>query len=353
MGRSSTRAEAVSYGGTTPKLRRERFTLEEFCKRMRTKHKASFRTVPIRDALRRELVMTECGATVDGVLRTSRGFVAVELLGYSPLRDRGDVMARDLGLRQKITRAISNQLTAKRFSLSLDYRERPRRDGESGKSRTVPSQQDFRKVIDELRKIVSEAPALQSNHFLSVRFVTAGIAEKRGTGAGTLHLDATRFPLCAEHLTRVRLQGLNDDVEPAVDSELIGGPIGLDVAWVKDNVVCKAKKSLDRSRERANGLPLWLIVHSDGQATHQTIPKLHRRRAVEVCREALKTTNHGFARVYWADRTGFFDAAWVGRVPCPRRSRELSLRYSRSTSAETEPPTPPMKEPPGCSPNGL
>ena len=72
--------------------------------------------------------------------------------------------------------------------------------------------------------------------------------------------------------------------------------------------------SLTKSRVRANGLPLWLIVQSDGRAIHQTIPRQHRARAVEVCRATLSETGHGFARVYWVDGTGFLDAAWVGRA---------------------------------------
>jgi hypothetical protein len=314
MPRYSPRTHVFSYGGITPKVKRERYALDEFCKRMRTRYKASYRVVRMRDALRRGLVVNVDGSTVDGVLRTSRGPVAVELLGYSPLDDRGDVMARDVALRKAIKVALYDRLKAKCFSLSLGYREQRRPGPKFGMVRTVPRERDFRTVIKELRSIVSETPVLEFNHFLSVQFVKPDIAERWGTRRGVLYLDESRFPVCAAHFSRVRFQGSKDYLPTDVGSELSGGAVGIDAAWVREHVASKAHKSLHRSRERANGLPLWLIVHSDGHAIHQTIHETHRPRAVELCREVLATTEHGFARVYWADQTGFLDAAWVGRV---------------------------------------
>lgn len=314
MPRYSPRTHVFGYDGTTPKVLRERYTLEEFCKRMRTRHKASYRIVPMRDALRRGLVVNVDGSTVDGVLRTSRGPVAVELLGYSPLDDRGDVMARDVALRKAIKVALYNRLKAKPYSLSLGYREVRRPGPKFGMVRTVPRERDFRAVIKELRAVVAAVPPLDFNHFLSVQFVRPDIAERCGTRRGTLYLDETRFPICAAHLSRVRFQGSKDYLPTDVDSELSGGAIGIDAEWVREYVASKAHKSLHKSRERANGLPLWLIVHSDGHAIHQTIHETHRSRAVELCREVLTATEHGFTRVHWTDRTGFLDAAWVGRV---------------------------------------
>lgn len=314
MPRYSPRTHVFSYGGTTPKVKRERYALDEFCKRMRKRYKASYRVVKMQDALHRGLVLNVDGSTVDGVLRTSRGPVAVELLGYSPLNDRGDVMSRDVALRKKIKPALYNRLKAKCFSLSLGYREQRRPGPKFGMVRTVPRERDFGAVIKELRVVMSLVPRLDINHFLSVQFVKPEIAERWGTRRGVLYLDATRFPVCAAHFSRVRFQGSKDYLPTDVGSDLSGGFIGIDAEWVRKYVAEKAHKSLRKSRERANGLPLWLILHSDGHAIHQTIHETHRPRAVELCREVLTSTEHGFSRVYWADRTGYLDAAWVGRV---------------------------------------
>lgn len=307
-------AHVFSYGGTAPKEWRERHALEEFCKRMRTRHKASFSIVPIRDALSCGLVVNPEGSTVDGVLRTSRGMVAVELLGYSPLRDRGDMMARDLELRRGIKVALYDSLKAKPFSLSLGYRLECRPGPKHQVRRTVPRERDSIAVINELHAVVAAVPTLAFNHFLSVHFVKPELAERWGMRQGILYMDETRYPICAAHFSRVRFQGLKDGLPTRVDSELSGGAIGIDAEWVKEHVASKATKSLQKSRQRANGLPVWLIVHSDGCAIHQTIHETHRPRALELCRDVLAATEHAFTRVYWADRTGYLDAAWVGRV---------------------------------------
>lgn len=314
MPRYNPRTHVFGYGGTTPKVKRERFALDEFCKRMRSHHCASYRVVLMSDALRRGLVKEVEGSTVDGVIRTSRGMVAVELAGYSPHADRGDVMALDLAFRKVVKRSLFDCLKTKCYSLRLDYRERRRRGPKYAVVRTVPQQGDFKAVVKELRSIVSDAPALDLHSFLSIQFVNAELATRWGKRRGTLYLDEARFPACALHFDRVSLQGLREYLTPEVNSELDGGYVGIDSVWVREHAASKAAKSLRWSRERANGLPLWLIVHSDGHATHQVIQETQRPRALELCREALAATEHGFSRVYWADRTGWLNAAWVGRV---------------------------------------
>lgn len=314
MPRYSPKTHVFDYGGTAPKDRRERYTLDEFCKRMRSRYGAKFRVIPINDALRSGLVINIDGSTVDGVLRTTRGPIAIELLGYSPVDDRGDVMSRDFALRKEIKIRLYNRLKAKRYSLTVWYRDKPRPIPKFGMVRTVPLKQDFNTVIKELRSVVSQAPALELNQFLTIQFIKPDVAKRWGTRQGTLYLDETCYPVCAAHLQHVRLQGLKDYLTPDVESDLKVGFIGIDGQWVREHVAIKARKCLQKSRERANGLPVWLIVHSDGHAIHQKIHETYRSRALELCREVLAETEHGFTRVYWADRTGFLDAAWVGRA---------------------------------------
>ena len=314
MSRYSPRTYVHTYGGITPKVKRERYALDEFCKRMRLRHNASYRSIRIAEALRRELVVNVDGSTVDGVLRTSRGPVAVELLGYSPLEDRGDVMGRDVALRKRIKTSLYERLRTQRFSMWLGYREERRSGSERGVVRTVPREKDFGAVIQELRKVLKHVPQLEFNRFLSVRFVPREVVEELRPRLGEMYLDQARFPVCAAHFSLVRFQGSKDYLPTNVDSDLSGGYLGLNEGWVRQSVAKKATKSLHKSRERANGLPLWLIIHSDGHANHQTIHETHRSRAVELCREVLAAQEHVFARAYWADRTAFVDVAWVGRV---------------------------------------
>lgn len=301
------KTHVFSYGGTTPKVDREPHVLNEFCIYMRRRYGASYKVIP--DALGCGLVINQDGATVDGVLRTSQGPVAVELLGYSPLEDRGDVMTRDLAFRKEIKRSLYKQLNYRSFSLSLVYRVQRRTKAKlDGMVCMVPKRRIFPVVIKELKSVVDRAPALGFNKFLFVRFVKANRSD------ANLYLDPSRYPVCADHFSSVQFQGLRSGLTPQVESDLRCGSIGLTDEWVREHLARKAGTSLTKSRTRANGLPLWLIVHSDGHAIHQSIPKSHRARAVEVCCATLSKTEHGFARVYWADRTGFLDAAWVGRA---------------------------------------
>lgn len=301
------KTHVFSYGGTMPKVDREPHVLNEFCLYMRHRYGASYKVIP--DALGCGLVINEDGATVDGVLRTPQGPVAVELLGYSPLEDRGDVMARDEAFRKAVKRSLYDRLNSRSFSLSLVYqvqtRTKPKPDGMVC---MVPKRIIFPAVIEELNLIVDSAPALDFNKFLYLRLVKANRRD------ANLYLDPSRFPVCADHFKSVRLQGLRSGLTPLVESDLSYGWVGLNEAWVEEFLARKAELSLTKSRIRANGLPLWLIVHSDGHAIHQTIPRPHRARAMEICRAKLSDTGHGFVRVYWADGTGFLDAAWVGRA---------------------------------------
>lgn len=301
------KTHVFSYGGTTPKVDREPHVLNEFCIYMRRRYGASYKVIP--DALGCGLVINEDGATVDGVLRTPQGPAAVELLGYSPLEDRGDVMARDEDFRKAVKRSLYDRLNFRSFLLSLVYRVQRRTEAKSsGMVCTVPKHRIFPAVIEELKSIVDGAPALDFNKPLFLRFVKANRRD------ANLYLDPSQFPVCAEHFSAVRLQGLGSRLTPQVESDLSGGWIGLNEEWVSGHLARKAELSLTKSRIRANGLPLWLIVHSDGHAIHQTIPRPHRARAMEICRAKLSDTGHGFVRVYWADGTGFLGAAWVGRA---------------------------------------
>lgn len=314
MPRYNPRTHVFNYGGVTPKDRRERFAIEEFCKRMRVQYKASYHAMRLDTAVDQGLIKIVDGSTVDGVLRTSRGPVAIELLGYAPVDDRGDVLARDLEFRKLIKPSIFDALKAKMCSLSLDYREKRRPGSPPGTVRTVPSQRDFTAAIKELRLAIAAAPMPGFNRFVNIRFVKAEDMKHLNSMRDSLCLDEALHRVCAAHIGRIRLQGIGPELIPNVDSSLHCGHVGLDCDWVRNHLAKKAEKSLKQSRPRANGLPLWLIVHSDGRAINQTIPEPHRIRALELCREVLSVTGHGFTRAYWADRTGFLDAAWVGRV---------------------------------------
>lgn len=313
MQRYNPRTHVFDHSGRMPKLKRERDTLDKFCRRMQTCYQAKYTAIPISDALHQKIVLKVGGETVDGVLHTPKGLVAVELLGYSPLKDRGDVMARDVDLCRRIKVDLYDHLREKCVSLSLGYGERRRPGPAYATFRTVPVYRNFNQAVDELRSILAIVCMPKVKEFLSVRFLKPTAMERRKR-AGTVYLDENRFPICSAHFERVRFHGLNENSIPQVDGNLSGGFIGLDEKWIQERVEKKIHTSLTLNRERANGLPLWLIVHSDGHPIHRTIDDGDRPRAIELCRDVLNSTKHGFSRAYWADQTAFLDAGWVGRI---------------------------------------
>lgn len=280
---------------------------------MRRRFGASYKLIPIEKAVAKKVVVEIGGATVDGVLSTAVGPVAIELLGYSPCRDRGDVMERDFKLRRAVKADLYKLLERKGYCISLRYREIHRAEPGKTKVKAVPTTRDHSRFIGELSSIIAVGPELEFCETCRIRFGKAQSVGQLNRWTRDIHLVDSEYPLCAKYLDHMELQGVGELI-PDVGSNLRGGVVGLDGHWVREHVATKARKSMLKSCTRANGLPLWLIVHSDGHAIHQSIPEVHRPRAVQVCQTTLAGTVHGFSRCYWADRTAFLDAAWISRV---------------------------------------
>lgn len=313
MGRSLPHVLVYPYVGTSSKERFERYTLQEFCNAMARQHEGACSVV--RRPVQRGLIRMVSGATVDGVVRTEAGTIAVELLSLSPRRDRGDMMGQDLAFRKRLRRSVGLILRARSWSLQLWYRDGRRHDGTSVKM--VPqNRQQCAEVAGELRRLLlCDAPAPREPGFVFLHFVSLTrdrcALVQRG---GRHYFPSHEFPACARHLDHVVLQGLPRPIRPVIDRDLKAGMVGANAAFLNRKLADKAERSLGLSKERANGLPLWLVVHSDGRGIHQSIAPPQRGAAVETCRTALSNLEHAFARAYWADRTGFRNAAWVGRI---------------------------------------
>ena len=160
-----------------------------------------------------------------------------------------------------------------------------------------------------------DPPAPNTQGFVYLHFVSLAPNDcARVQRGGRYYFPSAEFPACARHLDHVRLQALPRGIRPVIDSDLKVGFVGANPAFLNMKLADKAERSLTLSKQRAKGRPLWLVVHSDGRAIHQSIAPPQREAAVETCRKALNGLEHGFARAYWADRTGFRNAAWVGRI---------------------------------------
>lgn len=314
MPRYDPQTHVFSFAGTTNKGVREAGALMQFCNAMRRRFGASYRVVPVSDALTAGIIFEIYGATVDGMIETSHGLVALELLAYSPVGDRGDVMSRDLDLRTVLKPALYDALAAKPCSITLRYRRSPRPPPQTGMVYTVPTEKMFGALVPELRRLIAEMPSLGFNQLLTVRFLPERFLGMRNPHVREKSFSAAMFPTCTHAFDALTVQGISPGMTPEVGCNLGAGFTSLDEAWVRRKVQAKARKSLDHSRPRAGSLPLWLIVHSDGFALHQSIPETKRPMAVCTLRVSLGVHSHAFARAYWADGTGYRDVAWIGRA---------------------------------------
>jgi hypothetical protein len=201
----------------------------------------------------------------------------------------------------------------RRCTLSLWYRERQRRDRTTVKA--VPTRDEADEVASELRRLLSQAPYPRERAFVYLHFASVPQERcERLQRGGRYYFSSTEYPASARHLDHVRLHGLTSGDHPVIGSDLKTGFVGADSGFLRKKLADKAGRSLGLSKDRANGLPLWLVVHSDGRAIHQSMAPPQRQAAVEMCREVLATIDHGFASIFWADSTGFRNAAWVGRI---------------------------------------
>jgi hypothetical protein len=309
------RTAIVHNYGTAQKADRERSIFEAICGRAKRHHRPTISYVVDRAAMRSYVDFVK-GESVDGVLVRREGPVAVECLGFAPLDDRGDVLPLDLKLRQTIGEQLGPELRARNLWLSVTYQmtRRDRCDPRYPMKKNVPIERHHATVIQELRAVIAAAPQPPRGDFVSVYFQDAETCVRWNRFSERLYFDSGLYPECSRHFERVRLQGVYDYMTPVVDSSMTCGAIGLDEEWVTTHLRRKMEQSLGDNKERARGLPLWLLIHSDGDAINRRIPEQHRRRAINLCREILDAGPHGFDRVYWVDLVQYKDCDWVGRI---------------------------------------
>jgi hypothetical protein len=313
-----SRFTAHPNGSLADKEAKEDRAIEEFCKGMARRFRASYRAVPRVELLKyvRSPKDDPHGATVDGAVLTHFGPVAVECLGYYPLDDRGDVIRLDHMLRNAIGEALHAQLKKRRMWLSVSYRLIPRqKDPPHSFRKAVPKRDLFPSVIEELGRLINDVPlSTRAGDMRRAYFAPTSEAKRWNRLKSARHyVDESTYPMCARYLESVRLHRVHGWMVPEITSDLSVGAVGLDEPWLRRELERKAKKS-ELSRARANGLPVWLLVHNDGHATNERIPSPHRPRAVSAAREVLRDSVHQFERAYFADETGFLDSAWTRRV---------------------------------------
>ncbi|MBX3389489.1 MAG: hypothetical protein KF691_08550 [Phycisphaeraceae bacterium] len=217
----------LEYGGTMDAAPLEIHVLSEFAKFLR-KSGEPCEFIESEEAVRLGLVRKIDGASVDGVLRISSGDVAVELLGYAPLGDRGESMKPDLKLRTEVIGPkIAQWQSETHIELRIYYSQRLRTAAPFGRVLAVPDRRIWHALANEIRSALLLAKPMEVDGRQWLRFVESDIATRWGFRDGTLFLDESAFPLCAEHLDGLQLHRLHDFMLPRVDSNLSDGMIGL------------------------------------------------------------------------------------------------------------------------------
>lgn len=300
----------------------ETSVINEFCKSMRRRYGASF--LAERPDSSDQLLPAVEGAAFDGLVRVnskSPWLAAVELVSYSPDDGTTTCIDRDQDFRIRLISALLPSLDRARCNLHYVYRRSAAMDklGRTVQRALVPSGFDQKPLIDELRSIIDIVISFPRYTFRYVKFVETETKAKHLNTISSVpawwYTSPEAFPLAAKHFESIRFHSIPDSLDPDVDSPFSAGGVGVDQAFIEHEIRVKASKSLSPTFEqRANGKPVWLIMHADCGHICNTVLSFQRPTAVAAARRALANQVHRFSRIYWADGTGGLDCTNVSRV---------------------------------------
>lgn len=295
------------------KVERETRTLTEFAKAWQRQYGRPCEALDLASAAN---LITDAGtgASIDGVLVVDGTPVAVELVGYRPVGDRGKGLDLDHEFRFRIASTIGDFLVDNGVAaLSIRYRAHIEHNIEERVVETlrVPHKSQWDALSLEVRACIEASREYWGRCDRGKQFYfreqSAFLHDPR------LRVSiAGNYPLMTSDVSNIHVTPHRGTSQPSCEirSNMSGGCVGLDADWLESILRQKVAKSA-LSATRACDLALWLIVHTDELSINQNIPEPHLDRVPEVCRTALKHQPHHFARVYWCHNTGYLDAATI------------------------------------------
>jgi len=258
---------------------------------------------------------------IDAIIRVGTKEVALELVGY---RQR-DPFLKVEHADSELKKAISDELGKPGIpplNVRLEWKENSRRTGEScpsARQAQVPpvGTEECRQFLSEL---VALARRVSNDNSLSgkrIRFGSARAAAQLPATVCTV-LDKSHFPYLARYCSFVRLTIQECSASPTIGSSADVRHIGLDGTQLREKVDNKIQKA-GKYRERAQGRPIWLVVHCDGWPLSAQLWESDQDRALQIVGECCVQSSGAFERVWWLQDAKLGDSARIYEVELTRQ----------------------------------
>ena len=302
-GGAFARGWVMPYRSGVDKRVREPLVARQICDVARRDFGVDWSVMDLHDAQSAELIggIGNDPETVDAVIHTPNGPLAIEMLMYAP-EVQFERLARDEHFRSFLKSFVYDHLLSRRLKVLLKYRAA---DG-------VPSRDQPRVALEFFRILARVVDNTDRCRF-AVTFAEFSQAESRARSTGTFCLPETEFPVCSSYFDEIgffRHSGNYCDV----DCMLHATRQRFDYQWSFDKIADKARISLGVGKQRARKLPQVLVFHTNGFGPAQRIHEHERADVVHAIRSALSQHENNFTEAWWLDNAAVKDEAVIACV---------------------------------------
>ncbi len=251
---------------------------------------------------------------VDAIIRVGEVDIAVELVSYRQRDEHHEIEHADSRIKQLISsRFAESGLPPFEIRIWWGAEQRIKQyAGQSAKRTKVPRGQAAMDLADEIIKlaVLAQENDLCDKH---ISFCNNPGATNRHAPSGWTFVDSASFSVASEYCFWIELTPWPYSFRPTIHSSVDVRKSGLDRVQLATAIRDKLGK-LDRYRQGIAGKPLWLIAHSDGHPLSTRLPPGLEEDALAVIRQEIQKVSCSFDRVWWAQNTGFLDAAELYEV---------------------------------------
>ncbi|MFH1748654.1 MAG: hypothetical protein ABIG44_16590 [Planctomycetota bacterium] len=288
-----------------PKKKWERHVATEFCKAYQKKFEVSATFVEVGED------------PPDVIIAVDGKKVAVELVGYRQRDEHHEVELAETRLKERLSHALQAS-GLHPYEIDISWKGEPRKKrhlGMTGRRTFVPRTDDnVQSFVDEFIQLVEHVKQNREFDGKVILFRRKPLLP----GGPTTHMGyaailASDFPTLARFCNEVCIAQWTHWSKPPMTSSLDARGVGLDRQQL-ERVVCEKTEKIRPYRDRACGIPLWLVVHSDWFPTCTRLPESDRPEAIKIIRDIVTNSPDRFDAVWWAEYTGSVDATEIWQV---------------------------------------
>lgn len=251
---------------------------------------------------------------VDAIIRLEEVNIAVELVSYRQRDEHHEIEHADGRIKELVSsRFAASGLPPFEIRIWWGSERRIKEDaGQSVKRTKVPRGQAAMDFADEIVKLA----ALARNNGLCdkhISFCSNPEARNRHAPPRWTFVNNESCPVLSKYCFWIELTPWPHSFRPTIHTSVDVRASGLDRVQLANAIRDKLGK-LDRYRQGIGSKPLWLIVHSDGHPLSTRLPPGLETDAIAVIRQEIQKVSYSFDRLWWAENTGFLDAAELYEV---------------------------------------